>query len=300
MKKLDLNLLLRTLGTLLAFALLLVLLSQQGWDEIWAGVRQISGAHFVLSIVFMLGSRTAVALRWHALLRSGGVNVTFWQSWKITFAGLFASNFLPTTIGGDVVRLAMALRAGFDKVISAASLVVDRLVGMAGMATAAPFGLPPILGTAPLASGAIFSARVAHPWLDKGKRAAEKLWQATGLWIRSPRGLLLAFALTWVHQLFLYACNWILFEGLGDPIPFWLAGGLWSFTYFVTLLPVSINGLGVQELSMTFIFSQFGGVSAQNAAIVALLVRTLQALASVPGAAFLPDILNQARAKTDE
>lgn len=304
MKKLDLNLLLRTLGTLLAFVLLLYLLSQQGWDEIWAGVRQIPAAYFVLSVVLMLGSRTAVALRWHALLRSGGVEAALWQSWKITFAGLFASNFLPTTIGGDVVRLAMALRAGFDKVISAASLVVDRLVGMAGMGSAAPMGLPPIL--AATASSETFGAGGlavlpwTQPWVDRGKRAAGKLWQAAGLWIRSPRGLLLAFAFTWVHQLFIFAINWLMFRGLGEPISFWLAGGLWSFTYFVTLLPVSINGLGVQELSMTFIYSQFGGVSTHSAATVALLVRTLQALASVPGAAFLPEILSGSQGNMDK
>lgn len=303
MKKLDLNLLLRTLGTLLAFALLLYLLSQQGWDEIWVGVRQIPTGYFVLSIVLMMLSRTSVALRWHALLRSGGVRATIGQSLKITFAGLFASNFLPTTIGGDVVRLAMALRVGFDKVIATASLVVDRLVGMAGMGSAAPLGLPPILSAVAVGEcgpTTMTTLPWAQPWLARGKRALDKLWQATVLWIRSPRGLLLAFGLTWVHQLCLFTINWLLFRGLGEPLPFWLAGGLWSFTYFVTLLPISINGLGLQELSMTYIFSHFGGVSAQSAAIVALLVRTLQTLASVPGVAFLPEILSGSRMKTDE
>lgn len=305
MNKTKLNTLLRTLGTLVAFGLVIYLLSQQGWDKIWAGVQQIPVSYFVLSFVLMLMSRSAVAMRWHTLLRSGGVHVTWWQSWKITFAGLFASNFLPTTIGGDVVRLTMALRAGFDKVISAASLVVDRLVGMAGMGSAAPLGLMSVLQTPPPADGTpsgmspftpVLSGMGALPWarplIERGRRAVGKLWQATGLWIRSPRGLLFAFAYTWVHQLCIFAINWLLFRGLGEDISFWLAGGLWSFTYFVTLIPISINGWGLQELSMTFIYSQFGGVSAQGAATVALLVRTIQTLASVPGAAFLPEILS--------
>ena len=291
MKKLDFNLLLRTLGTLLTFALLIYLLSQQGWDEIWAGVQQIPGWYFAVSLALMLISRTAVAARWHTLLRSGGVEVTLWQSWKITYAGLFASNFLPTTIGGDVVRLAMALRAGFDKVISAASLVVDRLVGMAGMGSAAPMGLGPILGAGSTSVTGAVSIPLLRPLIERGRRAISKVWQASGLWVRSPRGLLLAFAFTWVHQLSIFAINWLMFEGLGEHISFWLGGGLWSFTYFVTLLPVSINGWGIQELSMTFIFSQFGGVSTQAAATTALLVRTLQTLGSIPGAAFLPEIL---------
>ena len=64
-----------------------------------------------------------------------------------------------------------------------------------------------------------------------------------------------------------------------------------SFTYFVTLLPISINGLGLQELSMTAIFSSFGGINVGSAAAAALMVRTTQLLASIPGAVFLPDIL---------
>jgi hypothetical protein len=308
MKKLNVNLLLRTLGTLLTFALLIYLLSQQGWGEIWEGVRQIPGWYFVVSTMLMVLSRSAVAMRWHTLLRSGGVKATLWQSWKITFAGLFASNFLPTTIGGDVVRLAMALRAGFDKVISAASLVVDRLVGMAGMGSAAPWGLFQVLEASPLPSTgtglpplrALTAIPLVQPLVERGRRAVGKVWQASGLWVRSPRGLLFAFAFTWVHQLCIFAINWLMFRGLGEHISFWLAGGLWSFTYFVTLLPVSINGLGLQELSMTFIYSQFGGVSTQGAATVALLVRTLQTLASVPGAAFLPEILSGTQTNADE
>ena len=76
---------------------------------------------------------------------SAGTGITLRQSTHLTFAMLFASNFLPTTIGGDVVRLAGALRLGFDQAISVASLVVDRLVGMTGMAMALLLGLPDFL-----------------------------------------------------------------------------------------------------------------------------------------------------------
>jgi hypothetical protein len=110
--------------------------------------------------------------------------------------------------------------------------------------------------------------------------------------MRSPRGLLLAYAWTWAHQLSLFGVVWLMLGGLGETAPFWLVGGLWSFTYFVTLLPISINGLGLQELSMTAIFSGLGGVSVTAAATAAFLVRTIQMLASLPGALFLPDILS--------
>jgi hypothetical protein len=59
-----------------------------------------------LALVLMIISRLAVTGRWHVLLHSGGIRITPSQSFQITMAGLFANNFLPTTVGGDVIRLA--------------------------------------------------------------------------------------------------------------------------------------------------------------------------------------------------
>ena len=84
---------------------------------------------------------------------------------------------------------------------------------------------------------------------------------------------------------------WILFTGLNDPVPYPMVAGLYSFVYLVTLLPISINGYGLQELSISVIFSEVGGVSLQNSLTVALVFRTLTMLASLPGAFFVPGII---------
>ena len=102
--------LLRWLGTIAALVLVVYLISQQGWDEIAEAVTRIELWRFVAAIALTLISRVAVARRWHVLLRSGGINATWSQSLRITFAGLFANNFLPTTVGGDVARMAGALQ----------------------------------------------------------------------------------------------------------------------------------------------------------------------------------------------
>ena len=67
--------------------------------------------------------------------------------------------------------------------------------------------------------------------------------------------------------------------------------GMWSASYFVTLLPISINGMGVQELALTYFFVTLVGVSASSGLTMALLMRILQMLASLPGALFLPGIV---------
>ncbi len=237
-------------------------------------------------------SRFAVAGRWHVLMHSAGTGITPRQSFRLTFAMLFSSNFLPTTIGGDVVRLAGAIRLGFDQAISLASLVVDRLVGMAGMAMALPFGIPAYLShikNPPAASLAVI------PWLNplarKVQRFFQEILQALQLWLKQPKALMGALGFTWVHMLCTFGIVCLLLAGMGEHISFWLVMGLWSATYFVTLLPISINGMGVQELAITFFYVTLGGISQSSGLTVALLIRILQMLASLPGALFIPDIL---------
>jgi hypothetical protein len=43
---------------------------------------------------------------------------------------------------------------------------------------------------------------------------------------------------------------------------FWLIAGLYSLSYLVTLIPISINGFGLQELSVTYLFLHVGSLSA--------------------------------------
>lgn len=279
-------------GTLLALALLIYLLSQQGWDDIVSAARQIAWWRFVLALTLVLISRTAVAGRWYILMHSAGTGVSISQSMRLTFAMLFSSNFLPTTIGGDVVRLAGAIRLGFDQATSVASLVVDRLVGMAGMATALPFGIHSYIQTpiSPNPAGALVIPWV-QPLIGKLKDFMQQLTNALVIWLHKPRALFGALAFTWVHMLCTFSAVSLLLGGMGETISFWLIMGLWSVSYFVTLLPISINGMGVQELALTYFFVTFGGISPSSGLAMALLMRILQMLASLPGALFIPDIL---------
>jgi uncharacterized membrane protein YbhN (UPF0104 family) len=306
--------LVRLFGTLLALALLVYLLSQQGWGEILAAFRQIPAWRLFLALGLMFISRLAVSGRWYVLLRSAGVPVTAGQALRVTFAGLFASNFLPTTVGGDVIRLAGALQLKFDAAIAAASLIVDRLVGMAGMAMALPFGLPAFLAwrqaaasqqglrafarDAPLAAAGPAAAPLGKLWTaawGKGLHLLQRVLQALSLWVRQPQALLFSLAFTWIHMLCLFSVITLSLTGMGEQVSFWLVGGLYSLVYFVTLLPFSINGYGIQEVSMTIIFSSVGGASVESGLTAALLFRTIMMLASLPGVIFVPGLLPGAR-----
>lgn len=278
---------LQSAGTLLAIVLLYRLLEENG-GEFLVAIRAIKPGDLLWVALLVLISRLAVTCRWHVLLRSGGVQIRFRDSLSLTFMGLFATNFLPTTIGGDVVRLVGVMQMGCDRAVSLASLAADRLIGMAGMAMTVPLGVFyswNVLQNIPFTISLFSGFRKLTLFL---KRTVSTF----SIWFRKPASLLAALAFTWVHMLCLFGSIYILVDDLGMHASFWMIAGVWSVTYFITLIPISINGYGVQELVFTFLLSNIVGFDPTVAATIALLIRVYFLLFSLPGAAFLPAILS--------
>ncbi|MFN8426984.1 MAG: lysylphosphatidylglycerol synthase transmembrane domain-containing protein [Anaerolineales bacterium] len=282
------NLILRVFGTALAILLIVLLIEREGWSEITSSLKEISLPVFALALLSLLVSRVFVVLRWHVLLRSGGVDIPFSRTAQLTLTGLFASNYLPTTIGGDVVRLGGAMRLGYDRAVCLASIAADRVIGMAGMFCAVPFGLVPawnILGTVTIQLSAM------PPIIAKITDFIRRTLHSFSIWLKQPAALLSSLVYTWGNMVFIFASLYILIEGLGEHVSYSLVAGIWSLAYFVTLIPISINGYGVQELSLTFLFSRVAGLTPAHSLAVAVLIRIVFLLASLPGAAFLPSVL---------
>lgn len=284
----DRSLLLRLGGTLLAVVLVVVLAREGGWDEVVAALKQMSVATLALAVLLVLTSRMFVCLRWYILLRSGGVKIPLSRSVALTFTGLFSNNFLPTTIGGDVVRLAGAMQLGYDRAVCLASIAADRLLGALGNLFILPFGLIPTMAV--LGNGVGQSAALAALW-SRGMRFVRRTLQTFTIWLRQPVALLAALACTWGHAFCTITSMYIFITALGFHVDFMLVAGLWSLAYFITLIPISINGYGLQELSLTFLFSHVAGLSTAAGLTIALLFRALYTAVSLIGAFYLPGIL---------
>ena len=303
LRKTDRKLIVRVLGSVASLFLLLYLLSQQGWGEILAAIRRIPTANLVLVLCLLFVSRMAISARWYTLLRIADPSIPFREALRLTLAGLFAANFLPTTVGGDIVRAAGVARISVNPVASTASIVVDRLVGMFGMFMILPVGLidlgswlqgtpggavsfpPAALGLAGLQVPARWRVRIA-----KLREVLGRFVVSFQLWLRRPTVLLAALGFTWVHMFCLFGEIWALLKGMGEVQSLTTIGGLWSLSYFVTLIPVSINGLGLRELSVTYIFSELAGIPIETALTLALILRTLDLLVSLPGAILIPTL----------
>lgn len=223
----------RGLGSVLALVLLLVLIREEGDGELFSALRRVSPWYFFIALVVLLISRTFAAARWYILLRSAGVNIPFSRAVMLMFTGNFSSNFLPTTIGGDMVRLGGAMQLGYDRAICLASLVVDRLIGMAGMALALPLGLIPLFS---LNDGSLVQSLSLAGIFQKVTDFAKRTLEAFSIWLKKPLGLSGALLATLGNQLFIYLMIYLLLLGIDHQVSFWLVAGMYTLTYFVTPL----------------------------------------------------------------
>jgi len=274
-------------GTILAIALLIVLVRENGWNEVVTAFKEIKISDLLWVALLFLISRAALACRWHVLLRSGGIDIHVKDSLSLTYTGLFASNFLPSTIGGDVVKLAGAMQMGYDRAVCLASIAADRLIGMTGMLMVLPIGLTYSWSLLGEMTSASFSA-VA--WFQRPLAFLKRTFSVFKLWLKKPLSLLGSLAFSWVHMLCLFGSIYIFINDLGSHASFWMIAGLWSITYFITLLPISVNGFGVQELAFTYFMTNVAGLTPAVSLSVAVLIRAFFILSSLPGAIFLPSI----------
>jgi len=289
--KQRLNLIIRWGGTLLSVGIVIYLLSRVGWGEAWQTIRQLTAWRILLVVVLVFVSRFATFGRWYMLLKDQTPTLSMTDTLKLTFAGLFASNVLPTTIGGDVLRLAGAVRLGLSTSLAAASLVVDRLVGMTGMVLMVPFSLPGLSAYLHSRSLSAPAGSMALPFFNRFKSGIRKVLENLRFWSKHPLILLKALGFTLIHQAAIYLIIRILIEGMGETLSFWQIAGIWSLTYFITLLPISINGLGLQEVTITNLYTLLGGLSPATSIALALILRLVWLVGSLPGAFFIGDVL---------
>ena len=115
----------------LSVALLLVVIWSMDdidWDELpdW---NSETALWTIGAIVFTLTGFVLGAIRWQRGLIALDVRQPLRRLFSHYMAGQFVSNFLPTTVGGDVVRVGRLTRDTDDGPISFTSVVFERLSG---------------------------------------------------------------------------------------------------------------------------------------------------------------------------
>ncbi len=290
---------LRWAGTLISSGLFIWLLARQNWRAILASIWQLPAWVLPAAILLYFSGMLANAVRWWILLQAQKIDIPFGEILKIVLVGAFSSNFLPSTIGGDALRIVALLNYTPDKTLSAASVVVDRLLNVLATLTFTPLVL--LTFGSPAALIQIFKNQASQnlwlggPALPRLLRKISgwwgHLWRTFQIWLRHPGTVLSAFGVAWYSILAVFCAVWLIGRGLRMEVSLLQVSGVMTLTYFLTLLPISLNGYGLREVAVTTLYVYLGATTEQ-AVTLAVVTRFITMLETLPGAVWLSPILS--------
>ncbi len=248
----------------------------------------------------MVGRQLLNAARWFMLVRVHRINLRYVGAAKLTLAGSFASNFLPTTVGGDVLRLVGVMDASEDRVVGTTTVFLDRVISLVGMIVFLPFGVPILQGI--VGEGLVLGgpASIAADGLWRFlRRGWQRLTEAARLWRQRPLAIITALLVNWLAVGSYLLAVWTVARHIGIPITYWQVAGATSLTYFLTLLPISINGYGLRELGVVAVYTQLGAAP-EEATALAFITRGLMWATSLPGMIWLGELVQSAGRQLSE
>jgi hypothetical protein len=258
-------------------------------------LKQLAGLNpWLLALAFglYLLAQAFNTLRWCSLLWSHGVSITFWQAFRISWSGIFASNFLPSTVGGDGLRMVAILPYTRSKSVAVGSVALDRLINMAAMACLLPLPV--------LVFGSKLNTLLALAFPFDLRKLAEKYFPkiagAVREWASRPAAFGWAFLAGWASNLTYMLANFIVARQLGMEISFVQIMAVQTVAYFVSVLPISVNGYGVREVTLTTLFTALGA-TLEQASTMAVLTRFMAVLVTVPGALWVSSVASDVAEK---
>lgn len=117
----------------LFFIILLLYIMRDKYPQIIKAFASTKVLIFALALFFFICAIFVASERLKLIIRAQQIPVTFTESVSLTFIGYFFNNFLPTSIGGDLVKAYYLSHKTDNKAGSFASILVDRIIGMVTM-----------------------------------------------------------------------------------------------------------------------------------------------------------------------
>jgi len=261
-------------------------------EQLWAALQRVSPVAWALAVAVYMSLHLLGILKWRLTVNLSGAGLGWIQAARCYYAGLFATLFLPSILGGDVVRAGLAFGRTRCRTGLVVGSILDRLIDFTSLATLATLGailMPDQLGLLgrkillPLAGAFLLGAlTLAAIWFfvparrlsRKVRRRLVKLRQAVRPVFRRPHFVLASLTLGVLLQSSLVLLNAWLGRacGLECSLAVWFF--VWPLAKLSAVLPVTQGGVGVREAALAALFLPFG-VAAAVAVAVGLVFQSV-------------------------
>ncbi len=263
-----------------------VLLRWQG-DSVALAFQSASPQTLILAVLGYLFIQILSASKWRLLMNaalraqtdSAAGQLSFGECYRFYLIGMFCNLWLPTAVGGDAVRAALAAKRCGNLALAASSIFVERLTGLAALLTVGVLGTLLYFGAAPATNGldsgktrAVTIAISAFVFLTiiaiaiwVLRRGVEKISQkpassplvqklvsahrAFDIYFAPATrpALFAALGFSLVFHIALISLNVFLAAAVNMKLPFAVFGWLIPSLGIASMLPLGIGGLGVRE-----------------------------------------------------
>jgi uncharacterized membrane protein YbhN (UPF0104 family) len=271
------RILLSTIKIVISAALLYLALRKANFSDLASRIDVASLGWIALAISATFLQIFIGVLRWRIVSAACAAPLTIRQAMRYNLIGSFFNQTLPSSIGGDAVRLWLVARAGAGWRAATYSIFVDRAIGLIALAVmivaslpwsyqliSDPYGRSALLlvDFAALAGGVGFLilGRLRWPWL--------KTWWGTHhiyacavianrVVFSRTHGVTIAALSIFVHVLAVVIA-WCVVQSISAPVGFGQTFQLIPPIMLITMLPISIAGWGVREATMALAFGYAG------------------------------------------
>jgi glycosyltransferase 2 family protein len=254
-------------------ALIFILLP---WARVWESLRQLPPLVWVgVWLGFGLGHAMGV-LKWRLFVNAGRASLGVIDAAQCYAAGLFANLCLPSIVGGDLLRMAMAGKISKRPEAVLWGGVLDRVTDVTGLAILVAIGgllarhSLPGWGAQLLTVGivlSLFLATIVLPfvlrrpiswWPRKLRRKVGRSLVAIRRLGRKPRTALAGLTLSIIIQSNFVLLNAWLGHHIGVRVPLSVWFLVWPLAKVASLMPISLGGLAIREASLAALLAPFG------------------------------------------
>jgi uncharacterized membrane protein YbhN (UPF0104 family) len=265
---------------LIAAALIGLLVATTDLQALGTGLSHLSYPALAAGTALLILWTSFNSMRWGLVLRGLGHPLSAGVTWTLGMVGLFFSQFLPSSVGGDAVRVALVNRRGVPLGVAFSSALIDRAVTLLFYAVVLVIATPAIAGRlvdwrlTALIAGASLAICLAGllPLLPVDWGSMMPSWlQPLAATIEHYRFTLLRsphrpalIGLSALAYAIPSAVFYIFARDMGLPVSLLDCLLLVPPVILAMALPVSFAGWGVRELSVVALFGAVGVASADG------------------------------------